>query len=63
MKPAAENARYIDMTPSWSDLLPALLAILSEGNAQGRRTARIELARMASAADQWNAHVKGKHEA
>lgn len=54
-KPAAEP-RTIDCTPEWSGLLPVLLALLENGNAEGARTARAELARMAKAADKWNAY-------
>ena len=43
--------KYIDVTPTWSQILPALLALLETGTAEGRRTARDELERMAALAD------------
>ena len=39
--------KYIDVTPTWSQILPVLLALLESGTAEGRRTARDELERMA----------------
>lgn len=45
-------ARTIDLTPTWSGMLPALLAILQDGNDAGKTTARQELARMAKGADE-----------
>ena len=47
--PAA--VRYIDATPTWAAILPALLAAVTDGTAEGQRIARAELARMARAAD------------
>jgi hypothetical protein len=49
---------YIDLTPTWEQILPALLAILENGSAEGKKIARDELRRMAQAADQWNAAAK-----
>jgi hypothetical protein len=50
----------IDLTPTWSGLLPALLALLSDATTpvETRRIIEAELARMARAADAWNAHAK-----
>ena len=48
--PRAE-AQTIDATPTWAAILPALLAVLENGTAEGRAMAREELARMARAAD------------
>lgn len=45
-------ARTIDLTPTWSGMLPALLAIIEAGNDTGKTTARQELARMAKGADE-----------
>lgn len=50
--------KTIELMPTWAGLLPMLLMLLENGNAEGRKTAREELARMAQAADRWNAHVK-----
>lgn len=53
----ARNAETIDMTPTWAGLLPALLALAESSTAAGKKTAREEFARMAKAADQWNANA------
>ena len=52
----------IDVTPTWRDILPILLIGLTDGNKEGKRIAREELARMADAADKWNAHCKANEE-
>ncbi len=49
----------IDMTPTWSQIVPAFVAALQHGTGDGPRAAREELARMAEAADLWNAHASG----
>lgn len=41
----------IDLTPTWSEILPALLRIMESGNAEGRAQAFKELRRMAALAD------------
>lgn len=48
-------AEYIDATPTWEGLLPALLAIYESGE---RKFALSELYRMAQAADAHNAAQK-----
>ena len=48
----------IDLTPSWSALLPALLAVVKDGTEEGRTAAAHELRRMAQAADQLNVELK-----
>jgi hypothetical protein len=60
------TSKFIDITPTWQGLLPALLAVIEHGNAQGRAMARVELSRMAEAADLYNeglsappAHIPG----
>lgn len=52
----------IDMTPTWAAILPALLAAVTDGTAEGQRIARGELARMAEAADKWNANAPAMKE-
>lgn len=52
---APAPVRVVDVTPTWRGVLPALVAALEDGTAEGRRIAREELARMAEAADNWNA--------
>lgn len=48
----------LDLTPTWAGLLPALLAVITDGNNEGRKTAKQELTRMAQAADNFNTLVK-----
>lgn len=50
-EPAPAAVRYIDVTPTWAAILPALLAAVTDGTAEGQRIARAELIRMARAAD------------
>lgn len=51
-----ETTETIDMTPTWRDLVPLLVAMAENPNTQ--RTALEELARMADAADRWNTHCR-----
>ena len=46
---------FLDMTPTWSAVLPILILSIREGNAKGREIAIKELTRMAEAADAFNA--------
>jgi hypothetical protein len=50
--------KTIDMTPTWEQLLQALLAVYESGTAEGRAMALKEMQRMARAADKFNASVK-----
>lgn len=52
------KVRTIDATPTWAGILPMLRAAVENGTAEGRRIAWEELARMAEAADKWNASAK-----
>lgn len=52
----------IDITPTWKDLLPAMIAIMQDGSPEGQRTTMTQLTRMAEAADRWNEHMKAVHE-
>lgn len=45
-----------NVTPTWTGILPVLLALLENGDSQGQKTAREELQRMAAIADLWVAH-------
>lgn len=56
--PATVAVRTIDATPTWAGVLPMLRAAIENGTAEGRRIAWEELARMAEAADKWNASAK-----
>lgn len=50
----------IDCTPTWVAILPLLLHALENGTAEGQRTARAELVRMAAIADTAVAASKAK---
>lgn len=54
----SERYQRIDCTPTWAGVLPLLLAALDNGTDEGRKIAREELARMAKAADLYNASRK-----
>jgi hypothetical protein len=56
--PATAAPRTIDMTPTWTEILGIYLAVLQDGNEQGRSIARLEMRRMAEAADKWNSHAR-----
>jgi hypothetical protein len=49
------QTQTVDLTPTWREVLPALLAIFESGD---RRTAIDELSKMAGAADRYIALVK-----
>lgn len=51
-----DTTKYVDVTPTWSGILPALLALLEMP--QTRQTAMDELTRMAHLADKQVAWVK-----
>ena len=51
-------ADYIDVTPSWADVAPALLMVLEQPNGSDKSGARDELIRMARIADCWVKHCK-----
>jgi len=50
--------KTIDLTPTWSNVLPVLLTVLESGSREGKQTAKIELSRMAEIADKYVA-LKG----
>lgn len=50
------STRTIDLTPTWAEILPAILMLMD--SPKTRKTAEAELRRMAEAADNWNAHCK-----
>ena len=43
--------RYVDVTPTWREILPTLLALYEDGTCVGRMSALNELQRMADIAD------------
>lgn len=58
-----DNIKTIDITPTWEQILPALLAVLTEGTTrEGREHATQELVRMAKAADAYAARIKQDEE-
>jgi hypothetical protein len=50
------TTKYIDITPTWSEILPALIALTSMP--QTREDALMELSRMAKLADAQVAFIK-----
>ena len=50
--------KTIDMTPTWSDILPLLLELTQNSNTY--KDAAFELARMAKLADAYNESQKNK---
>lgn len=51
----AEAPESVDLTPAWSGLMPALIAALRNGTAQGQAMAEAELMRLAAQVDRINA--------
>jgi hypothetical protein len=56
------TVEYIDLTPSWSGIMPALIAALENGNDEGRRLARAELMRLAHITDAQNDRIKAENQ-
>lgn len=50
--------KTIDLTPTWSEILPTMLMLYRDGGVEGKRVMREEFIRMAQAADKWNAQAK-----
>ena len=53
--PAPQPVRYIDMTPTWEGLMPALIAAAANDS----QAAIEELMRLARTVDAMNAKIKG----
>jgi len=49
------TTNYINVTPLWAGIMPALIAVLVDGNPEGQRMAREELMKLARQLDQFNA--------
>lgn len=49
------TTEYVDLTPTWTDILPALLAVVAnpEASPESRTVVHEELWRMADLADRW----------
>jgi hypothetical protein len=54
----ADGRQYIDMTPTWVEILPTLLVLHRDANAKGQASAFSELRRMAELADKYVAAQK-----
>lgn len=54
--------KTIDVTPSWESILPTLLVLLKDGNAEGQAAAERELKRMAQLADSYVKVLKAGEE-
>lgn len=52
---ATPKLKYIDMTPTWVGLMPALFAVLENGTEIGKQQAREELMHLAQQVDKLNA--------
>ena len=61
-KKEEQTMRTIDITPTWTNVLPILIAGIEAGNEQGRAAAIKELSRMAQAADAYYESTKGDAE-
>lgn len=59
----APAAQYLDITPTWAAIMPALVAALQDGTGEGQRIARAELARLAAEVDGLNARARAEREA
>jgi len=55
-------SQKIDMTPTWSDVLPLMVEVIRNGEYEGVKIVKEELQRMAKAADLWNAEAKAENE-
>ena len=45
--------KYIDVTPSWLEMTNVIETLLTDGDFEGKQTARTELRKMAQVADQY----------
>lgn len=59
-QPDTRPPQTIDITPTWSAILPLLLAAYEGGTFEGKHAAESELRRMAKLADAYVAERKGK---
>lgn len=48
-----KQTEVIDVTPTWSGMLHSLVAVIQDGNAEGKKLAMDELKRMAELADRY----------
>jgi len=52
------QTQTVDITPTWSEILPAILILLKSQSQVSREVAQHELERMARLADRMVAHLK-----
>lgn len=53
----------INLTPTWSSMVPAIVLLLQDGSAEGRKTALQELRNMARTADLYITNLDGQKNA
>lgn len=63
MADTTKTTTPIEATPTWSGVLPLLIAGLQGGDSEAREAALKELRSMAKAADSWNARDKAPADA
>lgn len=51
MKKDKDGTEYIDVTPTWTGILPWLLHVIEEGEEEGRQIAKDEILRLGRVAD------------
>lgn len=55
--------KTIDLTPTWAAILPTILVVLENATTEdAKESMRLELRRMAEAADRWNAYSRKPRE-
>lgn len=60
---AGEAVKYVNMTPTWSALLPGMIDVIRNGETyESRKLMEGEFERMALAADKWNEYAKKQNE-
>jgi hypothetical protein len=52
------QTQTVDITPTWSEILPSILILHKSQSQNARELAVSELERMARLADKWVAHMK-----
>lgn len=50
----------VDITPTWEAMVPVFIAVLRDGNEEGKKEVKAELLRMARALDEYNKQAKEK---
>ena len=55
-----KKIRVVDITPTWTGIMPGLLAVIETGTAEGKRLAKEELMDLARKVDEINKRSKKK---